>query len=566
MRFVWFWTFWHWSKESFREGSLLRGPLHGIGSHWDEWYRHEASENDREAIKNTGRTESTQRQFIAWLFLHWAREANWPGNRLTPRFVVGQLAQLPPFNQWPAFKEYRTSYGLGGVSAVVLAEGSLGEPGDVRQLEAIALPDELGGTAPKVVPEGFHADSPQLDIPRRAAISLLSGKGLLIFLALWVAGGRRPYPRWLSTVLALGWMGVIGLIIYLLVGPDPDERLFWFVSMLVTLWLGLVSIGFAVVVSQCFRAWRAGKNWSTRLEQSELRLRMPGGLTLKGSSAGLPICLNALLSVYRVNPPAARPSWLWHRFFRKLHCGAEAWAATGTVMPNAVLQPVVLEPKIRACLQQDGIRHILTPRQRDGRRRVINRVADALTSIRRQNVLATPVLTTGQLGFAAEKPSLRSHPCRHVSQAIMAIGDLSSRWQMAVNAFALFVSAIMVIALPDLRSILLPYTAPTAVPPASLSPYYLWVSLDTKHPEYFQVVLESGFWSNRRADVKQYGGVTPSVRAEIHLHRLTRMTVENEWHGDVWLERRRRFLNREFAPGERVGRFSIPYLYRIGHE
>jgi len=40
-------TFWHWSKESFREGSLLSGPLHGIGSHWDEWYRHEASGGTR---------------------------------------------------------------------------------------------------------------------------------------------------------------------------------------------------------------------------------------------------------------------------------------------------------------------------------------------------------------------------------------------------------------------------------------------------------------------------------------------------------------------------------------
>lgn len=98
----------------------------GIGSHWDEWYLHEASENDRLSIKEAGRTESTQRQFIAWLFLYWTREAIWPENRLTPRFVVGQLAQVPPFNQWSAFKEYRASYGLGGLSAIVLAEGSLG--------------------------------------------------------------------------------------------------------------------------------------------------------------------------------------------------------------------------------------------------------------------------------------------------------------------------------------------------------------------------------------------------------------------------------------------------------
>lgn len=201
MRFVWFWTFWHWSRESFREGSLLRDPLHGIGSHWDEWYRHEASENDRAAIKETGGTESRQQQFIAWLFLHWSRAANWPRNRLTPRFVLGQLAQVPPFNQWSAFKEYRTRYGLSGISALVLAEGSLGEAGDVRQVEAIALPADSVGSALGVVSEGFHADNPQLDIPRRAAISLLRGKGLLIFLALWITGGRRPYPRWLSIAL-----------------------------------------------------------------------------------------------------------------------------------------------------------------------------------------------------------------------------------------------------------------------------------------------------------------------------------------------------------------------------
>ena len=119
MHFVWFWTFWHWSRESFREGLLLRGPLQGIGSHWDEWFRHEASQNDLQAIAEAGRTEASQRQFIAWLYLHWAHEANWSGNRLIPRFVLGQLALLSPFKEWRAFDEYRTSYGIGGISAIV---------------------------------------------------------------------------------------------------------------------------------------------------------------------------------------------------------------------------------------------------------------------------------------------------------------------------------------------------------------------------------------------------------------------------------------------------------------
>ncbi len=75
-RFVWYWTFWHWSKESFRSGALLHSPLQGIGSHWDEWFRHEAAEGDLRAIAEAGRNEGTQREFIAWLYRHWATEMN----------------------------------------------------------------------------------------------------------------------------------------------------------------------------------------------------------------------------------------------------------------------------------------------------------------------------------------------------------------------------------------------------------------------------------------------------------------------------------------------------------
>jgi hypothetical protein len=44
------------------------------------------------------------------------------------------------------------------------------------------------------------------------------------------------------------------------------------------------------------------------------------------------------------------------------------------------------------------------------------------------------------------------------------------------------------------------------------------------------------------------------------------MTSANEDDGIVWIERRRRFLTREFFPGERVGRYSVPYLSHLGHE
>ena len=148
----------------------------------------------------------------------------------------------------------------------------------------------------------------------------------------------------------------------------------------------------------------------------------------------------------------------------------------------------------------------------------------------------------------------------------MKVGDFADRWQIAATIFSLVVSALLVTALPDLRSILLPHSAPVPVPPSSPSPYDLWVSLNTKHPEYFSVVLESDYWSNRRANVWWHGGLEPSVRAEIPFHRLTGMSAANEEDGIVWVERRRRFLTREFLPGERVGRYTVPFLSHIGHE
>ena len=563
MRFVWFWTFWHWSKESFRDGSLLRSPLHGVGSHWDEWFRHEASENDLQAIAEAGRTESAQRQFIAWLYLHWAREANRSGNRLIPRFVLGQLAHLAPFKEWQAFEEYRASYGIGGISAIVLTEESSGEAEDVRPVEALTLPADA---APKTVAEGFRANAAELELPRHAVMNLLSGKGLLIFLVLWIVGGHRPYPRWLKIALGLGWLGVGGLILYLLFGPEPGERLFSLSAALAALWSVLVIVAVAVVARQSVCAWRQGQRWSARLEQSQVRLHMNGGLTIKGGSAGLPFCLNMLLALYRAAPYSACRSWLWRRLFRRLHLEADSWAATGVVTTDGYLKPVVLEPKLRACLQQAGVKHILTPNQRGASREAIARLIETMTSTSLKREPDVPTAARTRFGFAAEERRLVSHRCRHVAQVMMVLGGFTSGWQNAAGALGLAVSCVMVLALPDLRCILLPPPAPVAVAPSSPSPYYLWVSLDTKHPKRFQVVLQSEFWSNRRANVIPRSGANASMRAEIFLHRLSGQTTPNGEDGTVWVERRRRFLTREFNPGERVGRYSVGYLTRLAHE
>jgi len=294
---------------------------------------------------------------------------------------------------------------------------------------------------------------------------------------------------------------------------------------------------------------------------------MNGGLTLQGGSAGLPFSLNILRALCQAQPAAVRRSWIWQPFFRKMRSDAESWAATGSVTAAGVLKVVVLEPKLRASMAHERIRHILTPSQKGANKMALK----DLTSISLWRASGKEMPPSGgpkvpRLGFAAEAPCLQISRCRHIAQSIMALGRFADSRQIVANVFALGASAIMLLAVPDLRSILFPHPAPVAVVPASPSPYELWVSLDTRHPEYFSAILESEYWSNRRADVRQYHGVSPSVRAQIPFHRLTGITTANENHGHVWIERRQRFLMREYNPGERVGRYSIPYLTRLGHE
>ena len=129
MRFVWFWTFWHWSKEAHRSGAVLRGPLLGLAGHWDEWYRHEASADDRAGIEDLGRTRRGQSEFLSWLRHHWAPEAIPSDNPFVVTFVLRQLSQVPPFIDWPSLDRYRAGYGAHGIHAIVLAEESSGEAG-----------------------------------------------------------------------------------------------------------------------------------------------------------------------------------------------------------------------------------------------------------------------------------------------------------------------------------------------------------------------------------------------------------------------------------------------------
>jgi hypothetical protein len=541
---------------------LLRSPVQGIGSHWDEWFTHEASDTDRQLVESLGESDAEQCRFISWLTRRWATEAKWRGSAPPIRYVLNHLARVAPFDSWRTFDAYRASYGSPGISAIIIDEKSDGEAADVRHVESLILPADEDSAAHDVVSEGFHSEASDLSNARQAAMSMFSGRGLLVLLGLWIGAGRRPYPRWLRISLLVGWVAVAALIVDLLVGFDPGNRLELLFAVLTGLWLLLVVTALTAATFLGSRAWLAGREWRSRLALAQTRLRIDGGLALQGGSAGLPFCLNTLLATYRSRPRPATESWLWEQIFRNLRHAGGAWAATGVVSARGGVESVALEPKVRASVRHSDVTDLITPWQTDARQSTVDKIVSATVRHPRPAVIAAGMTRA----FAWEKPKLRTHRGRHVAQAVMAIGRLGSRTQLAANLFALAVSLVMLAALPDIRNVLAPPPAPAVVTPASPSPYYLWVSLDTRRPRAFQVAMESDFWANRRADVANYSGPNGSARAEILLSRATRQATIDEEEGTLSIERRRAFLGRDYAPGEKVGSYSLSYISNLGRD
>lgn len=558
--FEWFWSFWHWSTESFRVGASLRNPLQGIGGLWDEWYRHEASGAEQRAIERVGADVRRQRQFVAWLVRRWGREAQWRGRAPHPRLVLGQLAVLAPFDRWAAMDRYRSRYGVDGVNAVVLAEGSDGESSDVRRVEAIASAADRTTPFPDVVAEGFSTDASELRAVRDAVRSVLGGRGALRLLALWIVAGRRPYPRSLAALLTAGWAGVLGVLTYLVAVPDPGHDLERLGALLMMLWLPLTLTGVTLATIVSLRTWRAGARLQAIAAQSELRLRMGDGLTLVGGSAGLSFALNALSAILRTREGATTRSWLWERVHRAVRHGGMQWAATGVVLPDGVIGAVALKPKVRACLQHATVRSLLTPHQPDGGIGELERALPVRALRAEERASGSQRVVGGAFGFAAEAHALRSIRCRHLADAVLTIANLRSQRQLAINTAAVCASAMVVVAAPDLQNALFPPPAPMVVETTGSSPFHLAVTLDSPRAGAFVVALESRFWANRRQQLQRTGNMS---RANVPLHRLSQRAMWELDDGTLWVERRRGFLFREYGPGERVGAYSLRYLNQL---
>ncbi len=557
--FAWFWAFWHWSTESHRIGASLRSPLQGIGGLWDEWYHHEATDGEREAIERAGRDEAGQHQFISWLVRRWGPEAQWRGVSPHPRFVLSQLAPLPPFDRWRAMDRHRKGYGTEGVLAVVLSEGSDGESADVRPVEAILVPVDATRPAPPVVAEGFHVDPLELRAVQEATHSVLAGRGLARVIVRWVLAGRRPYPRAVGLLLAAAWAAVALLLGRLLLAGDPGGKLAGMVWALTVGWAVLAATGIATSVLVGLAAWRTGRRLGQVASRGELHVRLADGLRLVGGSAGVAFALNAIGAVLHDASDESRGSWLWERLRRALRAGRGRWAATGVILPSGAITAVALQAKIRACLQHDRVEQLIAPRQREARAGFVTRL------LRRDPTPSAPAPVRGapllgQLGYAASARRLRAHACSHLADALLVHGGLASRGQLSVNLLAMGVSAAVMAGMPDLRHVMFPPPAPMIIATAGSSPFDLAVTLDATSAAAFVVSLESRSWANRRTMLQRAGDVS---RASLPLRRLTQRTTWELDDGTLWVERRRRFLWREFAPGERVGNYSLRYLNQL---
>ena len=56
------------------------------------------------------------------------------------------------------------------------------------------------------------------------------------------------------------------------------------------------------------------------------------------------------------------------------------------------------------------------------------------------------------------------------------------------------------------------------------------------------------------------------MRAEMRLSRHGRPSTIDERNGTVWIERRRKFLNREFQGGERIASYPLAHITGLPHD
>src|SRR5690606_17625947 len=108
-------------------------------------------------------------------------------------------------------------------------------------------------------------------------------------------------------------------------------------------------------------------------------------------------------------------SWIWGRVTGSLWEANGSLAATGIVRPEGRIDPVVLEPKVVACLRHERVTGLLTPWQRFPELQGRAGRADAATRAAGAGFAAAA--PARRFGYAAERGSLRRQRCRHLADA-----------------------------------------------------------------------------------------------------------------------------------------------------
>jgi len=542
-------------------------PLLRVQPIWEYWWK--KNTRQREEIKRivASMSENEQESFVKWVEdwigprFPWRNEqcgrlVNEHPRREAGRLVLVQLAQIPLFESWACLKPYRLE-NLKGINAIILQSKDGGQSDDVKPLIVLLIPKEAGD--PNYAKPNMNVSDVALlamEKSRNAALSLLSGVGLLLLLMLWGLLGRKPRRWWI--LHGIGWTVVASIFSFLLISPAAfvvDAILVPMLWTLVAVTGLLVLYGFWSNFREVLLAWK----WTRLLRQSQLCLLVGGAQTknhieVDGPSFGVALCLSILLALHEECPATAEGSWLWWQIFEQLVKRLLDLVATGEVTNRGWLKPVgrmehkiealcdQIEHKTEASCDQSAIT-VFTPVQKEvPRTRVVQRPNTAMS-------LSTCV------GQAAGVSELRLHRCYHIAHVLLAMGGLINAFAATRNIVVALLLVVIAVASPDIFWLLYPPPDPEWVfgkcgfgnlPEPDHSGDLLRLYFETDHPTHFGVYFNSRYWANRekqldRAKEPHYGD------AMIELVKLDD-SQDSHYDGEIQLIRYRKFLFRPLPP------------------
>jgi hypothetical protein len=137
-----------------------------------------------------------------------------------------------------------------------------------------------------------------------------------------------------------------------------------------------------------------------------------------------------------------------------------------------------------------------------------------------------------------------------------------NRWTIAVAVWVMIVLITLIVALPDIFSIVYPPPAPQLIrekswllPEPNLWGNYLRLAFSTENPDAFLVRLTSRYWVNRDQSIHQSPSF-PEPGVLIRLERLNKPAVDDQRDGEIEVIYPRSILGRKLRP-EVIEKFPL---------